>query len=110
MLRELVGLFAHTADAGLKRQVEGLRHVLVQPVVRRHPSPGPIAFGRGLEVRLTVDDLSFEGGSAFLLGAALHHYLSRHASMNSFVVTELASLSRGPLMRWAPQPGSRPVL
>lgn len=109
MLRELIGLFAHTADAGLKRQVEGLRHVAVQPVVRRHPIPGPIAFGRGLDIRLTVDELAFEGGSAFLFGAALHHYLARHVSMNSFVQTTLMSQSRGEIMRWAPLSGSRPV-
>ncbi|MGE5116883.1 MAG: type VI secretion system baseplate subunit TssF [Betaproteobacteria bacterium] len=109
MLRELVGLFAHTADAGLRRQVEGLRNVSVKPVVRRHPMPGPIAFGRGLEIGLTVDELAFEGGSAFLFGAALHHYLSRHVSMNSFVQTALVSLTRGEIMRWAPLGGSRPV-
>jgi type VI secretion system protein ImpG len=109
MLRELVGLFAHTADAGLKRQVEGLRQVAVRPVVRRHPIPGPVAFGRGLDIRLTVDELAFEGGSAFLFAAALHHYLARHASMNSFVQTTLVSLTRGEITRWAPLSGSRPV-
>jgi type VI secretion system protein ImpG len=109
MLRELVALFAHTGDAGLKRQVEGLRHVTVRPIVRRHPIPGPIAFGRGLEIGLTVDDMAFEGGSAFLFGAALHHYLARHVSMNSFVQTTLSSLTRGEIMRWTPQSGARPV-
>jgi type VI secretion system protein ImpG len=110
VLRELVGLFAHTADAGLKHQVDGLRHVAVRPVVRRHPMPGPIAFGRGLDIALTVDELAFEGGSAFLFGAALHHYLARHASMNSFVQTTLNSLARGEIMRWKPHSGARPVV
>jgi type VI secretion system protein ImpG len=109
VLRELVGLFAHTADAGLKHQVDGLRHVTVRPIVRRHPMPGPIAFGRGLDIGLTVDELAFEGGSAFLFGAALHHYLARHASMNSFVQTTLNSLTRGEIMRWIPHSGARPV-
>jgi type VI secretion system protein ImpG len=109
MLRELVGLFAHAADAGSKRQVEGLRQVAVKPVVRRHPIPGPIAFGRGLDIRLTVDELAFEGGSAFLFAAALHRYLARHASMNSFVQTTLASLTRGEIARWGPLGGARPV-
>ncbi|MDB6001310.1 MAG: vasA, partial [Rhizobacter sp.] len=92
------------------RQVEGLRGVAARPVVRRHPAPGPIAFGRGIEVELTVDELSFEGGSAFLLGSVLHQYLSRHVSMNSFVQTSLRSLTRGDVMRWTPQPGARAVL
>lgn len=109
-LRELLGLFAQGADTGLRRQVEGVRSVAVRPVVRRHPAPGPIAFGRGLEVRVTVDDLSFEGGSAVLLGSVLHRYFARHVSMNSFVQTVVASLTRGDLKTWAPGPGARPVL
>lgn len=109
-LRELLSLYARGAEAGLARQIEGLRHVAARPVVRRHPVKGPIAFGRGLEVRLTVDDLAFEGGSAVLLGSVLHQYLSRHVSMNSFVQTAVASLARGELARWAPGSGSRAVL
>jgi type VI secretion system protein ImpG len=109
-LRELLGLFAHSADVGLKRQIEGLRSVRVRPIVRRHPTPGPIAFGRGLEVRLTVDELSFEGGSAVLLGSVMHQYFSRHVSMNSFVQTVLSSLTRGDLMTWAPRLGARAIL
>lgn len=109
-LRELLGLFAQAADAGLQRQIDGVRSVSVKPVVRRHPTPGPIAFGRGLEVQVTVDELSFEGGSAPLLGAVLHRYFSRHVSMNSFVQTGLSSLSRGELRRWNPVVGARAVL
>jgi type VI secretion system protein ImpG len=109
-LRELLGLFAGNADAGLQRQIEGVRSVQVSPVVRRHPAPGPIAFGRGLSVQVTVDELSFEGGSATLLGAVLHRYFGRHVSMNSFVQTALVSQSRGELKQWAPLGGQRSVL
>jgi type VI secretion system protein ImpG len=109
-LRELLSLFSHGADVGLKRQIDGVRSVAVKPVVRRHPSPGPIAFGRGLEIRITVDDLSFEGGSAVLLGAVLHQYFSRHVSMNSFVQTVLVSQTRGEIMNWAPNAGARAVI
>jgi type VI secretion system protein ImpG len=109
-LRELLGLFGQSSDAGLLRQIEGVRSVATRPVVRRHPAPGPIAFGRGLEVQVTVDELSFEGGSAALLGAVLHHHFSRHVSMNSFVQTLLVSRTRGELKRWHPLPGARAVL
>ncbi|MDR7333837.1 type VI secretion system baseplate subunit TssF [Roseateles asaccharophilus] len=109
-LRELLGLFGQSANAGLLRQIEGVRSVATRPVVRRHPAPGPIAFGRGLEVQVTVDELSFEGGSAALLGAVLHHYFSRHVSMNSFVQTLLVSRTRGELKRWHPLPGARAIL
>jgi sulfite reductase beta subunit-like hemoprotein len=64
----------------------------------------------GLEVRVTVDDLSFEGGSAVLLMSVLHQYFSRHVSMNSFVQTVLASMTRGDVMTWAPRLGARAIL
>jgi type VI secretion system protein ImpG len=106
-LREILSLFASGADVGLKRQIDGVRSVSVKPVVRRHPVAGPIAFSRGLEVKVTVDDMSFEGGSAVLLGSVLHQYFSRHVSMNSFVQTAMASMARGEVMTWAPRLGAR---
>ena len=109
-LRELLSVFAHGAEVGVKRQIEGVRSVSVRPVVRRHPIAGPIAFGRGLEIRVTVDDLAFEGSSAVLLGTVLHAYFARHASMNSFVRTTMHSQSRGDLMTWQPSAGARGVL
>ena len=109
-LRDLLELYASSADAGAKRQMEGIRTVGVGPVVRRLRGPGPLAFGRGLEVTLGVDDLAFEGGSAFQLGAVLHHYLTRHVSLNSFVETVLRSESRGEVYRWEPRWGERPTL
>ena len=109
-LREILSLFAIGADVGLKRQIEGVRSIGVKPVVRRHPLAGPIAFSRGLEIRVTVDDLSFEGGSAILLGSVLHQYFARHVSMNSFAQTVLSSLTRGDVMTWTPRLGARAVL
>ena len=84
--------------------------VVVAPVVRRLPMPGPICFGRGLEVTLEVDEMAFEGGGAFLFGQVLSQFFARHASMNSFTQTVLRSQARGQIMRWAPQCGLRPIL
>ncbi|MBS0394043.1 MAG: type VI secretion system baseplate subunit TssF, partial [Proteobacteria bacterium] len=63
-LRELLALFATAGDATARRQIEGLRSVGARPVVRRLPAPGPIAFGRGLEITLEVDELAYQGASA----------------------------------------------
>lgn len=106
-LRDLLAVFGHAAEAGVRRQIEGVRSVEVKPVVRRHPIPGPIAFGRGLEIRIGVDDLAFEGGSSVLLGHVLHAYLARHVSMNSFVRTTVRSQAQGDLMTWQPTVGAR---
>jgi type VI secretion system protein ImpG len=109
-LRDLLSRLPLGSEPTVRRQIEALQRVDARPIVRRHPAPGPIAFGRGIEVRLTVDELGYEGVSAFLFGATMHQYLSRHASMNSFVETVLVSLTRGELGRWRPQGGRRPVL
>jgi type VI secretion system protein ImpG len=109
-LRDLLSRLPQGSEPTVRRQIEALQQVQTRPVVRRHPLRGPIAFGRGIEVRLTVDELGYTGGSAFLFGAAMHHYLARHVSMNSFVETVLVSLTRGELTRWVPSRGARPVL
>lgn len=109
-LRDLLMQFPGGAESSLRRQVESLQNVQVRAVVRRHPLPGPIAFARGFEISLHVDELGHEGGSALLFCAALHHYLARHVGLNSFVETVMVSLTRGEVMRWAPRLGARPLL
>jgi type VI secretion system protein ImpG len=109
-LRELLDLYVPAANISVKKQVDGLRSVSVRPVVRRLPASHPIAFGRGLEITVTVDELAFEGASAFLLGAVLARYFTGHASINSFTETVLRSENRGEIQRWVPLWGARPTL
>ena len=104
-LRELLELYAPSGDASARKQIEGIRSVRVEPVVRRLPrrrasaarrarAPSMLAFGRGLEIAVEVDELAFEGGSAFLLGSVLEHYFARYVSINSF--TETVAALAGP--------------
>jgi type VI secretion system protein ImpG len=110
LLRELLELYAPATDASARRQIEGIRSVAIEPVVRRVSGAGPLAFGRGLGVTVNVDELAFEGGSAFLAGAVLERFFARHVSMNSFTETLLRSETRGEIKRWVPQWGVRPTL
>lgn len=109
-LRELLQIYAANAESGVPRQLEGLRSVSAQPVTRRLPLSGPIAFGRGLEITLDVDEMAFEGGSAFLFGAVLARFFARHVSLNSFTETRLRSASRGEITCWRPRCGDRAIL
>jgi len=121
-LRDLLELYASSADISARKQIDGIRSVRVSPVVRRVP-PAPresnaqgrqatqrLAFGRGLSVTMEVDELAFEGGSAFLLGSVLSHFFARYVSINSFTETALKSLGRGEIHRWVPQWGARQTL
>ena len=108
-LRDLLSLYAVAADAGVRKQIDGIRSVTVDRIVRRLREPGPITFGRGLRVDVAVDELMFEGSSAFLLGAVLSQYFARHVSMNAFTETVLRSERRGEINRWQPERGTRAI-
>ena len=108
-LRQILRLYAQAGDAGAQRQVDGVRAVQLKQVVRRLPMPGPITFGRGVEVKVEVDDLSFEGASAFLLGCVLERFVARHVSMNGFTQMRLHSIGRGDILTGRPRCGTRPI-
>ncbi|HKE83742.1 MAG TPA: type VI secretion system baseplate subunit TssF [Vicinamibacterales bacterium] len=108
-LRDLLELYAASADHSARRQIEGIRSVQVARVVRKLQAPGPLAFGRGLQIALQIDELAFEGTSAFMLGSVLDRYFARHVSINSFTETVLRSETRE-INRWGQQWGARPTL
>ena len=109
-LRELLTLYADNGDGGMVKQIEGLRSVSTQAIVRRLPMPGPITFGRGLAINLEVDELAFQGLSAFLFGSVLENFFARHVSINAFTETTLRSQSRGDIKRWVPRVGTRATI
>jgi type VI secretion system protein ImpG len=110
-LRDILGLYASGSDPSARRQMEGIRSVQVERVVRRLPSSaGPLTFGRGLEINVRIDEMAFEGGSGYLLGSVLDRYFARYVSLNSFTETVLRSETRGEINRWPPQWGARPTL
>jgi type VI secretion system protein ImpG len=109
-LREMLALYCHPADLNAQRQVEGVRSISSKPIVRRMPSPGPITFGRGIEITVTFDDAAFEGTGAFLLGAVLAEFFAQYVSINSFTETVVRTLARGDIMRWPARGGVCAIL
>lgn len=109
-LREILSLYAGRGDQARQMLVQALQSVVSKAVSRRLPIPGPIAFGRGLEVSLQVDPAAFAGQSALLFGAVMAHFLQRHVEVNHFVETVLKNTRGDELMRWRPLCGSRPIL
>ncbi|WP_342654180.1 type VI secretion system baseplate subunit TssF [Pseudomonas sp. F3-2] len=109
-LRELLRLYGDSNDAALALQIEGLREVSSKACTRRLPMPGPIAFGRGLEITLEFDENAFRGTGVFLLGAVFERFVARYVSINSFTETVIRTSERGEIMRWKAKPGRRPVL
>jgi type VI secretion system protein ImpG len=108
-LRRLLGLYTGLADPQTARQIDGVQGLALRPVTRRMPRPGPLVFGRGVELTLTFDEDAFAGTGAFLLGLVLERFFARHVSLNSFTETVVRSVQRGEIARWTPRSGERPV-
>jgi len=110
MLRELLALYADSNDASARRQIEGVRSVSYQPVVRRLPILGPISYGRGLDISVTVDEAAFEGAGIVALGAVLERFFARYVSLNSFTQLRLQSAARGAVKTWPVRVGCRQII
>jgi type VI secretion system protein ImpG len=109
-LRELLRLYCPLNDLVAQGQIEGVRSVAAQSIVRRLPVPGPITYGRGLQVTLTLEDSSFDGSSAFLLGAVLEQFFAKYVSLNSFTETVVKTTRRGEIMKWPARVGLCAIL
>ena len=104
-LRTMLGLYAPPEDAGWTRQVQGVIGLQARSVVRRLPVKGPIVFGTGIEIVLELDELAFQGTSAFLFASVLERFFARHASINSFTQLVLRTPQRAEVMRWPARVG-----
>ncbi|WP_152220293.1 type VI secretion system baseplate subunit TssF [Pseudomonas sp. SCB32] len=108
-LRELLSIYGELGDPLIARQIHGLRSSTLSPIYRRLPQAGPIVYGRGIQVELTVDEAAFSGASPFVFCAVLEQFIARHVSINSFIELSLNSLQRGSIAAWQPRIGRRPV-
>ncbi len=109
-LKQLLKLYVDETDAALVQQIDGIVAIETQPIVRRLQGVGRTTAGRGLEVRLIMDEDHFEGSGCFKLAKVLDDVLCRYASINSFIETVLVSAQRGPIKRWVMQVGRRQTL
>ena len=109
-LRELLSLYGLDELSPLHKQLEGLVSVRSEAAISRIPVKGPIVFGRGTKVWLSLDERAFEGTGIVVLGAVLDRFIARYASMNSFTQLVLASQTRGTIKTWPPRIGARSVL
>jgi type VI secretion system protein ImpG len=109
-LREMLGLYADPHDTVAQRQIEGVRAIASKAIIGRVPLAGPIAYGRGTEIMLTLEDAAFQGSHPFMLASVLEEFFARFASINSFSKTVLRSVERGEVARWPMRLGNRPTL
>lgn len=107
-LRELLALYAALGDPVVGRHGEAVQSVVAAACTRRLPGHGPLMFGRGIGIDVTIDERNFAGHSPYLFGAVLEQYLSRHVSVNSFTELTLRGSRAEPVATWSPRWGGRP--
>jgi type VI secretion system protein ImpG len=106
-LREILRLYADANDVIALKQIDGIQAVTSEPIVRQLATEGPITFGRGLEVALTLEEDSFEGIGVYLIGAVLERFFAKYTSINSFTETVLHTDQRQEVARWRMRTGRR---
>lgn len=104
-LRDLLRLYGPPNDVVWAHQVEGVHGLKTRQSVRRLPFPGPLSFGCGIEIELELDEQSFQGASAFLLGSVLERFYARFAAINSYTQLTLRSQQRGVIKAWPARGG-----
>jgi type VI secretion system protein ImpG len=106
-LRDMLKLFTSKDDALALRQIQSLIGSDIEPITGRLPGTGPLVYGRGVQIKLSVDEDGFSGVSPYLFGQILESYLSRHVAINMFTQTMLESMQRGQIAKWPVRMGTR---
>ncbi|MEE4217163.1 MAG: type VI secretion system baseplate subunit TssF [Xanthomonadales bacterium] len=106
-LRELLSLYSNYGTLA-DRQISGVLSVRARPVTRRLPIPGPISFGRGLEITITLEESAFESGGMYLFGSVLEEFFSKYVSVNNLTEVVVQSDSDIEICRWPVRMGTRP--
>jgi type VI secretion system protein ImpG len=109
-LRDLLRLYADENDAVAQQHIGGIRSIRAEGCVRRLPKPGPLTFGRALEITVDFEEEMFEGSGMFVLGAVLEQFFRKYASINSMTETVIRSTTRGEVHRWPIRMGRRHTL
>jgi type VI secretion system protein ImpG len=107
MLRGHVG---PSQVVGIK-QIDGIRHVHCQPVLRPLVREGMRAMVNAMHVQLTLDRTQFDSASVVLFASVLRHFLAMYATVNAVVEVSLATTdSKEVVKHWAPMAGTQIVL
>lgn len=106
-LREMLELYSNYNPLA-ERQIKAVMSVKARSVTRRLPIPGPISFGRGLEIEVTLEEAAFEAGGMFLFGSVLDEFFSKYVSINNLTETVIRSDRDIEIARWPVRMGKRP--
>jgi type VI secretion system protein ImpG len=109
-LRELLRLYVQEADSAQHRQIDGLRSIRTEGIVRRLPMGGPIAFGRGCAHRSRSRRPGLPGRQPVPAGLRARALL-RPPRLDERLHRDAAAVGcRGEILVGKPMAGVRPTL
>ncbi|MCA9024289.1 MAG: type VI secretion system baseplate subunit TssF [Planctomycetaceae bacterium] len=108
-LGELLRLYSRPDDRAARREIDGLKAIRARSTVARLPLPGPLVFGRGLQIEIHCDEDCFAGERSFLFASVLEQFLAEYVTINSFTQAALHT-KRGEVYQWPPRTGQHPTL
>lgn len=115
-LREVLRLYDCRESTESRTAIRALLNVTSRPGTARIPGlrgPGERSGGfcRGLDVTLTFDDRIWTTGGLYVLASVLDRFLALHATVNSFVRTQVVLRGRPEAaVRWPARAGSQVLL
>ena len=110
-LREVLRLYDTRDSAETRAAIGALLAVRSEPGTARVPGARAGGFCRGLDVSLEFDEAAWNGGGLYVLSGVIERFLALHATVNSFVRTEVTLRGRsGAAARFPARAGSRVLL
>jgi type VI secretion system protein ImpG len=109
-LRQWMAALCPADDAAGRYQISLLQQASARAITRRLPLPGPVCYGRGLEITLTFDDRAPAGARASLLGAVLAAALADYMPINQFAQTVVRTPAQAVVTRYPARVGQCEIL
>lgn len=109
-LRQWLSALCPVDDLAGRHQISLLRQARARAITRRLPLPGPVCFGRGLEIALTFDDTVQGSERMSRFGAVLAAVLADYMPINQFAETILCTPTRGIVTRYPAKVGRCEIL
>ena len=110
-LREILRLYDLRDLPETRAAISALVGVAAAPGAARVPGSRLGAFCRGLDVTLEFDQQAWQTSGLYILAAVLDRFLALHATVNSFVRTNVVLRGRpGRVASWPPRAGARVLL
>lgn len=106
-LREILKLYDYVDSDVSRKIIAGVSNIDYSRISGRIGHGGQPAFGRGMEVRLRLDEDSYLGTGAFLFATVLDRFLGLYCSLNSFTKVVVGTNKREVLWRGPRRAGER---